>query len=471
MARRSYTYGKKSGSSGRIVGFLLVAAAAAGAFFLQRELRLPPAATVEISADRPAIGRKTVITVRAREPRLGLARVVATADGAGFSKKVVGATPAEGAFDPIKEVVLEIPVGREPTPDIKPGTVLLEVTVEARGTRLRQPKPVVLQKHFEVKLDPPAIAATSAFIHPAQGGAEAVVYEVGPTSQRDGVQAGHWFFPGFPLPGGRPTQRFALFAVPYDFDIDEPEARSRVLLVAEDELGNRAAVPFIHKYFRRPLRRDTIELGDPFMKKVTTEIFANTPSLRATGNLLADYLLLNRDLRKQNMAELVTLASKSRPQFLWRATFMPMQKAAVKGSFADRRSYTTGGKEVDTQDHLGLDLASLEHAPVPAANAGIVALARYFGIFGNCVVVDHGYGLMSLYAHLSSIAVKEGDSIDRGHLLGKSGATGLAGGDHLHFTMMLHGLPVTPIEWWDDHWLQDRLKLKLGDALPWKGGR
>jgi murein DD-endopeptidase MepM/ murein hydrolase activator NlpD len=78
---------------------------------------------------------------------------------------------------------------------------------------------------------------------------------------------------------------------------------------------------------------------------------------------------------------------------------------------------------------------------------------------------------MSLYAHLSTIGVKEGDAVPRGKELGRSGATGLAGGDHLHFTIMLHGLPVSPIEWWDAHWIQDRLKLKLGDKLPWKSGR
>ena len=125
------------------------------------------------------------------------------------------------------------------------------------------------------------------------------------------------------------------------------------------------------------------------------------------------------------------------------------------------------GKQVDTQDHLGFDLASLERAPVQAGNSGKVVLARYFGIFGNAVVIDHGFGLQTLYAHLSTISAKEGDEVARGTEVGRTGATGLAGGDHLHFTTVLHGLPVNPIEWWDAHWIRDRLKLKLGDALPW----
>jgi murein DD-endopeptidase MepM/ murein hydrolase activator NlpD len=99
-----------------------------------------------------------------------------------------------------------------------------------------------------------------------------------------------------------------------------------------------------------------------------------------------------------------------------------------------------------------------------------VLLAHYFGIFGNAVVIDHGYGLMSLYGHLSSIGVREGQQVERGQELGRSGKTGLAGGDHLHFTMLLRGLPVNPVEWWDPHWIRDRLARKLGPALPLGGG-
>ena len=134
--------------------------------------------------------------------------------------------------------------------------------------------------------------------------------------------------------------------------------------------------------------------------------------------------------------------------------------------FADRRTYMYQGKPVDHQDHLGFDLASVQHAPVPAANRGVVVLAHFHGIFGNAVVLDHGHGLMSLYAHLSVISVQEGQTVDRGAILGQSGATGLAGGDHLHYTTLLQGLPVNPVEWWDPHWIHDRLKEKLGAALP-----
>jgi murein DD-endopeptidase MepM/ murein hydrolase activator NlpD len=143
-----------------------------------------------------------------------------------------------------------------------------------------------------------------------------------------------------------------------------------------------------------------------------------------------------------------------------------MRDGKVMSSFADRRTYEYQGRSVDHQVHLGFDLASTRGAPIHASNDGTVVVARYFGIYGNTVVVDHGYGIMTLYGHLSSIDVSEGQSVVRGATLGRSGQTGLAGGDHLHFSILIHGLSVNPVEWWDGHWIQDRIARKLGAALP-----
>jgi len=123
------------------------------------------------------------------------------------------------------------------------------------------------------------------------------------------------------------------------------------------------------------------------------------------------------------------------------------------------------GRTVDHQVHLGFDLAATKAVAVPASNDGVVVLARFFGIYGNAVVVDHGYGLESLYGHLSTIDVKEGQAVKRGDIIGRTGDTGLAGGDHLHFSILIDGQPVNPQEWWDPHWIRDRVARKLGAAL------
>lgn len=465
---------KKSGmGTAKKVGIVLVLAAiTAGGLWLRRELTLPPQPTLTLTPDLPAVGKRTVVKVTVSAPEGVWAADVkvegsATKTPLATVVRAAGAPPDGEALP--TELTVDVVLGKETQADLVPGALVVTATAQARPTALRTPEAVTATVTLDVKLDPPALAPMSSFIHPTQGGAEAVVYEVGPTSMKDGVQVGDWFFPGASLPGGASSQRFALFAVPYDEDMTEEEAKARVKLVAEDALGNRAEARFIHKFFPRPMGRDTIQLKTSFMEKVTGEIFARTPELPKPPGVLEGYLVLNGALRKKNNDELKELAKRSTPRFFWKETFLPMQNAAVKGSFADRRTYRFEDKDVDQQDHLGFDLASVERAPVQAANDGVVVQARYMGIFGNCVIIDHGYGLMSLNAHLSTISVKDGDVVTRGQEVGKTGATGLAGGDHLHFTMLLHGLPVTPVEWWDGHWIKDRLKLKLQDALPWTG--
>jgi len=236
--------------------------------------------------------------------------------------------------------------------------------------------------------------------------------------------------------------------------------------VAEDDVGNRSEVPFVDRYFPRPPSKDRIRLDDAFMARVVPEILRQTPGMSDSGNLLENYLAVNRDLRQQNARALVELARQSAPRFLWSQPFLPFPNAKVMSSFADQRTYVYEGQDVDHQVHLGFDLASVAHSPVPAANSGVVRMAGYFGIYGNAVVIDHGHGLMTLYAHLSSLDVTEGQEVERGAVLGRTGATGLAGGDHLHFTTLVGGLPVNPTEWWDAAWIRDRVALKLGPALP-----
>ncbi|MCC7070145.1 MAG: M23 family metallopeptidase [Deltaproteobacteria bacterium] len=475
MAAHKHSSGQPMFFGRKLAVVVVVALVPVLAYLLWAGMREGPAPQVELTSDLPAVGQATTLTITVKEPSRGLSSLKVLAGGPALKTPV---TLLEQSFEPAPahkpwvtpattETTVTVVVGKRSMPELVPGQLVVRVVAGRAGTWMRQPAPAEVERSFEVRLQPPALTATSSFVHPSQGGAEALVYEVGPSSVKDGVAVGDWFFPGAPLPGGAPSQRVVLFAVPYDLEVSEAEAKERIKLVAVDDVGNGAEQRFVHKFFPRPMGKDTIGLKDTFMKKVAGEIYARTPELTQKGSLVDDYLQLNGDLRRANNATLKELAAKSVPKFLWSQTFQPMQNAAVKGSFADRRAYMFEGKQVDTQDHLGFDLASLERAPVQAANAGTVVLARYFGIFGNAVVIDHGFGLQTLYAHLSSIGAKEGDAVARGQEIGRTGATGLAGGDHLHFTTVLHGLPVNPIEWWDAHWIRDRLKLKLGDALPW----
>ena len=187
--------------------------------------------------------------------------------------------------------------------------------------------------------------------------------------------------------------------------------------------------------------------------------------MKPDGDNLAKFLVINGELRQKNNAKIASFAAQTKPELLWRgAVFHPFGNTAVESAFADHRTYIYQGKQVDQQVHLGFDLASYAGTPIVAANRGIVVFAEELGIYGNCVIIDHGLGVQSLYGHLSSIEVKAGQTVEKEQQIGRSGMTGMAGGDHLHFTMLVNGKMVNPVEWWDSHWIEDRILRKLRAA-------
>ncbi len=443
-----------------ILAFLVVAAVAAATLYTGAEPKLT------VKPDLPGIGRRTPIRIRIEDPqRVEKVRVEVVQ---GMDVKPVQEKDFQPksafSFGTPPPVEMTVDVGRETVKGLRSGDAVVRVSVERAGTLLRQPAPVVSEVKLPVRLAPPVLAVLSTFHYVRQGGSEAIVYRVGEGAVKDGVQAGDWFFQGFPMPGADKQQRFVLFAIPYY--LTDP---TKIRLVAVDEVGNRSEAAFVDRFDPRPIRTDTIKVDDAYMNKVVPEILSQSPEIDDKGGLLENYLAINRDLRKKNAQTLKDLSAKSERKFLWTEPFMPMMNAAITAAFADRRTYVYNGKDIDQQDHLGFDMASVERDAIRSSNRGKVVLARFFGIYGNAVVVDHGYGLLSLYGHLSSIGVKEGQMVERGQELGRSGQTGLAGGDHLHFTLLLGGLPVNPVEWWDPHWIQDRVARKLGAALPYKG--
>jgi hypothetical protein len=446
---------------------LLVLAVAA---FLLVSLRVGEAPRVELRPRSKAVGAHGVVHVEVSVPGgRGLAGVRVEVEQKGKTTVV-----AQSSDTPLPAWVLagerrlsreiDAEVGRAAVAGLQDGEATVRVVAERPGTWLRKPAPVVREVKLPVRLTPPAVSLLSTQHYVGQGGSGVVVYRVGETATRDGVRSGAWFFPGAPLPGSATGDRFALFGVPWD-QSDESGLR----LVAEDDAGNSSEIAFVDQYFPRPPTKDRIELENDFLQRVVTEIRQQTPALADRGSLLENYLEINRELRKANAEELVELARASAKAFLWKEPFLPLRNAQVMSHFADQRTYVHEGQDVDRQTHLGFDLAVTERTPVPAANAGRVVLARYFGIYGNTVVVDHGFGLMTLYAHLSSIDVKEGQEVARGALVGRTGRTGLAGGDHLHFTTLVGGLPVAPTEWWDPHWIRDRIARRLAPSVVFEG--
>jgi len=305
------------------------------------------------------------------------------------------------------------------------------------------------------------------------GGSEMVVYRTSPPGVASGVRVGDVEYAGFPAPGaGGPVQaadpsvKVAFFALLHDQDLN---IRMQVF-ARDEEAGNESVASFVDNVFQKPFRKSRIELDDRFINRVVPEILEHSPELKLTApaagsaDVLPAFLKINGELRRINADQIAALAAKTSAARMWEGPFVQLGNSQVEASFADHRTYLYGGKEVDQQVHLGFDLAVTAHVPVVAANSGVVLHASWLGIYGNCVVLDHGMGVQSLYGHLQSFDVKVGDKVTRGQTIGRSDSTGLAGGDHLHFTMLVGGRMVNPVEWWDAHWIADRVERKLREA-------
>ena len=445
----------------RLKIFLVVIVIAALAWGLWGAFRSGPEPLIELSADRAAIGAGTLFTARFAEPELGLVSVSLEVQQGERVKVLADAnfeTPSP--FDPFADALtpehlLEANVGIESQDWLEEG----EATVRARAVRFTGPfgsGEVTEEITQEVILRPPSLGLVSNRHYLRQGGAGAVQFVVGERAVRSGVVAGDAEFKSFPMPGGNENARFTIFGIPFDMD-----DASRLRLFAEDAAGNRAEIEFADIFKKKPPTRDTINLPDSFLRRVVGPILSQSPGFRAEGSLLDQYLAINGTMRVQNRAFVKELCDRSREERLWSGSFLQLPNSQKMARYADTRTYRYDGESVDTQTHLGLDLASIAQAPVPAANAGEVVFAGYLGIYGNAVAIDHGYGLVSLYAHLSSIGTSEGAIVRRGDIVGRSGATGLAGGDHLHFGVFVQGVAVDPIEWLDGKWIRERIDPKI----------
>ncbi|MCX6552009.1 MAG: M23 family metallopeptidase [Acidobacteria bacterium] len=353
---------------------------------------------------------------------------------------------------------------------LRDGTARLTVTAVRSvlwGVRHAE---TVSAREVKVRTTPPVLSVVSTHHYVRLGGAEMIVYRVNPPDATSGVEVGDHFFPGFPAAGVNPARkdidpslRVSFFGLLYDQDLTTP-----IRLVARDVAGNSQSVDFDHKTLPSEFERRRVPIDDAFLQRVVPGILAGTPDLTlATGTpdeRLQAFLTINSEVRRKNEDQIEKIAGETSPELLWHGTFQRMSRAQSEAVFADHRTYMYDDREVDQQVHLGADLASTRGAVITAANAGHILFSGFLGIYGNCVILDHGMGVQSLYAHLSTADVEAGDRVERGETIGHSGSTGLAGGDHLHFTMLLGGRPVNPIEWWDPHWIADRVQRKLVDA-------
>jgi murein DD-endopeptidase MepM/ murein hydrolase activator NlpD len=452
-----------------LLGLVLVLLLAAGGVFVYAGRLAGPA--IQIAKPDKVIGVSSPLEVAVGAPgaRLEDLRIVLEQNGQQFPLfSLTDQSGAQVRQDGADRILVSREIGKQSVPKLQSGDAKIRVTAARKVVYGIRTVTSTVEKDIRVRLERPRVSVVSTHHYINLGGSEMIVYRATPEDIASGVVVGDVEYPGYPASGATvdgvkitdPAMRIAFFALLHDQDLKTP-----IRLFARDEAGNTARADFDFRVFPKPFKRSRIELDDRFLDRVVPAIIEGTTEVRPEGDTLAKFLVINGELRRKNNDKIQSFAGQTRPELLWRGlVFHPFTNTAVESAFADHRTYIYKGKEVDQQIHLGFDLASFAGTPIVSANRGIVVFADELGIYGNCVILDHGMGVQSLYAHLSSTDVKVGDTVEKEQQIGRSGMTGMAGGDHLHFTMLVNGKMVNPVEWWDAHWIEDRILRKLRAA-------
>ncbi len=308
-----------------------------------------------------------------------------------------------------------------------------------------------LEKEIIIDTRPPEIDVLSTNHNLTQGGSGLVIYRTSEVGIKSGVSVGGHFFPGHPGLFKEKKIYLAFFSVNY-----RQSPNTDIFVTATDQAGNNARAGFAHYIKRKKFVKDTINISDGFLRMKMPEFNLSDKY----GTLIDQYLEVNRNFRKKNSNRIKAEGLKTDNKIHWQGMFLRM-KGKQQAGFADYRTYKYKGKVVDKQVHLGVDLADIKRAPVKASNSGKVVFIGKEGIYGKTVIIDHGFGLLSTYSHLSEMIAKKGEMVKKGDIIGRTGITGLAGGDHLHFGMLIHDTFVNPIEWWDAAWIRNNITDKI----------
>ena len=434
-----------------VVLILALIAVPAGLYFLSTGTALTVAPPVKV------VGFTTPVHIHAVNKH-GIRSLTVTVEQDGKTNvSTVASAPATHIF-PARNVApkdLSVNVGRQSDAALHDGKAKVIVTAVSNDLRAQT---TTQSFDVDVMTTAPRVVADGVQHYINQGGSEMVTFTPSGAWTEAGVMVGDRKFRSYPLPN-HPGQYFSLFAFSYNLPVDTP-----IYVYASNPSGAIAKATFWYKVFPKKFRASPIALESMHIDRIVNQI---DPQHKYPGkDDVERFVWINSQLRKVNNKTLADLRLDTEQKFLWTGAFLPMVDSTVESRFADDRTYTWQGKKVDEQTHLGFDLAKVQHSPVPASNDGRVIWAEDLGIYGNCIVIDHGFGLDSLYGHLSEFLVKKGDLVKKGQIIAKTGSTGLAGGDHLHFTMTLDGVQINPVEWWDPHWVHDRILSKMGDAEP-----
>jgi murein DD-endopeptidase MepM/ murein hydrolase activator NlpD len=427
---------------------ILVAGLVGGAiYFKPRFDSTPP--QIRLSPEADVLGL-TPLDIQVSDPT-GLKSITATLSQNGAEKTVASEQFPQSV--PSKKLALDL----SKLPGIAEGPAVLKVTArDASFWHWGAGNEATLEKKLTIDITPPTLELVADDRYINFGGVGAIVYKSSADTVRSGVKAGSHWFPAFQgAVKDHPDYYFAFFSHAYDV-----QPTDRATLVATDKAGNTREMRLSYELKNVKYKKSTIAISDSFFQNKVVPLLKDLS--RRSGSVKDVFVAVDKGVRKDNEDKIAEVTGKATPKMLWDGTaFAQLSNSKVEANFADARTYTYNGEPIDTAFHLGYDLSVTKHYPIEAANSGVVAFTGDLGLYGNAVILDHGLGLFTLYGHMSEIDVKVGDSVAKRGILGKTGETGFAGGDHLHFGVYLDGVAVLPVEWWDPKWIADNVTPKL----------
>lgn len=428
--------------------FIVVIGLAAAAYYLGPRLeRSAP----QINLPASDVLGLSPVEVVVSDPGAGLKSVSASLSAAGAEHTLVSEEYAE----PVSEKKFTVALTSKLT-GLKEGPAVLRISArDASLWGFFRGNDTVIEKKLTIDITPPTLELIADDRYINFGGAGAIVYKPAADTATSGVKVGDHFFPGFKgQVAGQPDYFLALFAHPYNVP-----AETRATLVATDKAGNSRQMTLVYELKNVKYRKSTIPVPESFLQNKVAPLVQDVAARQ--GGPKDIFVAVNRKLRAENEARITEITRKATPSMLWKGAFSQLSNSKVEANFADHRTYLYNNEAIDTAYHLGYDLSVTKHYPVEAANSGTAVFVDDLGIYGNTVILDHGLGLFTLYSHLSSTDVKVGDAVKNRQIIGRTGETGLAAGDHLHYGVYLHGVAVLPVEWWDSKWIDDNITPKL----------
>ena len=430
-----------------LAAVIALAGAAFWAFNTVLEFEKP---SIAVKDDLSTIGQGKALALTVADLKSGIRSVSVTISQDGKDAVLLSQTYPKGTAEEALSIDVN-PRGR----GLKDGPATITVAAEDHSW-LKNRETLTIETAIDTV--PPQIGLISSAHNVNAGGTGVALYRVSEEVTMTGLKMGDRFFRGYPFAiQGKPCH-IVYFAVPSSAG----KGDLKILITARDRAGNESSALLPHLVREKKFKADKITISRAFIENMSPTFRQQDPRVPTTP--LEAFLFINEKLRDENFKTIREACSRTQPKPLWEGTFLRMKNAAPMAGFGEERSYVFEGMAVSRSTHLGVDLASTERAPIESANHGSVVFAGPLGIYGNAVIVDHGLGLCSLYAHLSEISVKAGQAVTRGEALGASGSTGLASGDHLHFSILVGGEFVNPTEWWDAHWIRDNVTGKLSES-------